>query len=516
MIHGDCIERWGRGFPQQAALVDVAKDRRYTYGALLGEVNRMVHFLYGELGIKKGDRVACLSLNRSEYVILFFALSRLGAVLVPLNYRLAKNELLYFLEDAAPKSVFFDQQHQGVIKGLKNEVHVRHPVCLDTDNSVGRSLPDSWDFLATHSPEKVDIKPHDPQLIIYTSGTTGPPKGVLLTHGMLAWNALSTISGWGLGPDDKTILHAAMFYTAGWNVFTLPIFHCGGANILIQSFDADLILDLIHREGVTVFFGVPTMFRMLLDSPKFAATDFSRIRFMVSGGAPLDRAVFEAFKTRKGVHIGEGYGLTEVGPNCFRADGKPGTIGQPMPHVHVKLVGTDGREVPRGEEGEILLKGPNMCAGYLNKPELSAKAVVDGWFHTGDLGRMDADGHMSVVGRLKDMIISGGVNIYPAEIERAIDAHPAVSGSAVIGVPDPKWGEVGKAVVELKPGASLTLPDLLDHLGERLGKFKRPKYLAVMDALPRTPASGKIQKFALKQRFGCPENACETIKEKRI
>jgi len=323
---------------------------------------------------------------------------------------------------------------------------------------------------------------------------------------MLAWNAFNTILGWGLGPGDKTILHAAMFYTAGWNVFTLPIFHSRGSNILIQSFDADLILDLIQNEGVTVFFGVPTMFRMLLDSPQFAATDFSRVRLMLSGGAPLDRAIFEAFKTRKSVYIREGYGLTEVGPNCFLANGKPGTIGHPMPHVDVKLVGSDGREVAQGEGGEILLKGPNMCAGYLNKPEITSRAIVDGWLHTGDLGKMDADGHMSIVGRLKDMIISGGANIYPAEIERAVETHPAVAGSAVIGVPDPKWGEVGKAIVELKPGASLTLEQLLSHLGDQLGKFKRPKYLAVVDALPRTTATGKIQKFVLKDRYGSPEN----------
>lgn len=506
MTCGGWIERWGRAFPDKEALVDAIKDRRYTYGALLGEVNRMTHFLYGELDIRKGDRVACLSLNRWEYITLFLALSRLGAVLVPLNFRLAEGELVYFLEDAAPKAILFDQQHQGVVARLKNEVHVPHYVCLDPDNTVGRPLPDIWDSLPTDSPEEVETKPDDPQLIIYTSGTTGLPKGVILTHGMLTWNVINTIQGWGLGPDDKTILHAAMFYTAGWNVFTLPIFHGRGVNILIQSFDADLILDLIHREGVTVFFGVPTMFRMLLDSPKFASTDFSGVRFMLSGGAPLDRSIFEAFKTRKSVHIREGYGLTEVGPNCFMANGKPGTIGHPMPNVDVKLVGNDGREVPQGEEGEILLKGPNVCAGYLNKPEISTQAIVDGWFHTGDLGKMDADGHMSIVGRLKDMIISGGVNIYPTEIERAIDTHPAVAASAVIGVPDPKWGEVGKAVVELKPGASLTLTDLLAHLGDRLGRFKRPKYLAVVDALPRTPATGKIRKFVLKDRCGSPEN----------
>jgi len=502
MIYGDCIGRWGRAYSDSEALFDVITNKRYTYGTLLEASVRTVHFLQEELGILKGDRVACLSFNRTEYITLFLALSRLGAVLVPLNFRLAKGEFVYFLKDSTPKAIFFDRDHQEVVAALKADVNVPHYVCLDKDGTVGISLPGIWDSLSAAPIEETNIQPDDPQLIIYTSGTTGLPKGVLLTHGMLTWNAFNTIVGWGLRPGDKTILHAAMFYTAGWNVFTLPVFHSRGVNILIQSFDADLILDLIQDEGVTLFFGVPTMFQMMMESPKFDDTDFSKVRFMVSGGAPLGETIFNVFKTRKSVHIHEGYGLTEVGPNCFMANGKLGTIGHPMPYVDVKLVGTDGREVPKGDEGEILLRGPNVCAGYLNKPEITRETIIDGWFHTGDLGKMDADGHMAIVGRLKDMIISGGANIYPAEVERAIETHPAVAGSAVIGVPDPKWGEVGKAIVELKPGETLTLPDLLDHLGDRLGRFKQPKYLEVVDELPRTPASGKVQKFILKEKYG--------------
>ncbi len=506
MIYGDCIGRWGRAYPDSEALVDVITNKRYTYGVLHEESTRMAHFLQRELGIVKGDRVACLSFNRTEYIFLFLALSRLGAILVPLNFRLAKGEFVYFLEDSTPKAIFFDGAHRDVIAALKENVKIPHYVCLDPNSDVGRCLPEIWGSLSTESFQEVDIRPDDTQLIIYTSGTTGLPKGVLLTHGMLAWNAFNSIVGWGLRPGDKTILHAAMFYTAGWNVFTLPIFQSRGVNILVQSFDPDLILDLIQEEGVTVFFGVPTMFQMLMDSPKFADTDFSAVRFMISGGAPLGENIFNVFKTQKSVRIHEGYGLTEVGPNCFLGNGKLGTIGHPVPYLDVKLVGSDGREVLRGEEGEILLKGPNVCAGYLNKPDITEKTIQDGWFHTGDLGKIDGDGHMAIVGRLKDMIISGGANIYPAEVERAIETHPAVAGSAVIGVPDPKWGEVGKAIVELKPGATLPFSDLLEHLEDRLGKFKRPKYLVVLDALPRTPASGKVRKFILKEKHGRADN----------
>ena len=293
-----------------------------------------------------------------------------------------------------------------------------------------------------------------------------------------------------------------MFYTAGWNVFTLPIFHCRGVNILVQSFDPDLILDLIEKEKVTVFFGVPTMYQMMIDSPKFKDADLSSVRFMVSGGATLSADIFETFKQEKNIHLWEGFGLTEIGPNNFIANGKLGTVGHAMPHVDVKLIDENGREIAIGEEGELLLRGPHMCTGYWNKPEATAESIRDGWFHTGDLAKIDEDGHLSIVGRKKDMIISGGANIYPAEIERVVEAHPDVLGAAVIGVPDPKWGEVGKAVVEIRPGAEISLESLNEFLSDKLGKFKLPKFLAVLPELPRTPASGKIQKFKLKKEHG--------------
>ena len=506
MIYGDWIGRWGRSFPEKEALVDVIDARRYTYGELADDVHRMANFLSTELDIKQGDRVAVLSFNRAEYIKLFLASSRLGAILVPLNFRLAPAEFIYYLEDAAPKAIFFDQDHQDRVGGFKGQIELKHYVCFDDNDTVGQALPKVWSVLSTEPPPEVEIGPDTPQLIIYTSGTTGLPKGVILTHGMLTWNAINTNIGWDLRSEDKTILHAALFYTAGWNVFTLPLFYSRGINILIKSFEADLILDLIEREGVTIFFGVPTMFQMLMDSAKFASTDFSRVRFMVSGGAPLGQDILETFKTQKSIRIWEGYGLTEAGPNNFIANGKLGTVGHPMPHVDVKIVDPDGNEVPAGEEGEILLRGPHICAGYWHKPEETAKAFSGGWFKTGDFGRVDSDGHFSIVGRLKDMIISGGANIYPAEIERAIETHPAVAGAAVIGVPDPKWGEVAKAIVELHPGSTLGFEGLRTFLSDRLGKFKIPKYMVVVDELPRTAASGKVQKFLLKDQHGRADN----------
>jgi fatty-acyl-CoA synthase len=507
MMYGDWIGRWGRAFPEKEALVDAVNKQRYTYGRLADDIHRLANFLNDTLNIRRGDRVACLALNRAAVIKLFFALSRLGAILLPLNFRLASAEFVYYLEDATPKAIFFDKVHQNRVSDFKAKGILKDYICFDDDESVGLALPKIWPTLQPVPPPEEQLGPDDPQLIIYTSGTSGSPKAVILTYGMITWNAINTNLGWDLRSDDKTILHAAMFYTAGWNVFTLPLFQCRGVNILIQSFDPDLILDLIAREGVTVFFGVPTMFQMLIESAKFASTDFSTVRFMVSGGAPLSHDILETFKTQKSIRIWEGYGLTEVGPNNFLANGKPGTLGHPMPCVDVKIVDSDGNEVGTGTQGEILLKGPHTCAGYWNKPDASKKAFRDGWFLTGDLGQVDEEGHYSIVGRLKDMIISGGANIYPAEIERVIETHPAVVGVAVIGVPDPKWGEVGKAIVELKSGASLTIEELQSFLKERLGKFKIPKYLAVIENLPRTPASEKIQKFILKEQHGNADNA---------
>jgi len=485
--------------------VDVIGNRRYRYGQFAEEVNRLVHFL-GSMGIRKGDRVAVLSFNRVEYLTLFFAASRLGAILVPLNTRLAPGEFIYYLEDSAPATLFFDEDHEAIVEKMKSKVKMEHPVCFDGSEAVGQSLASLWESLPPEPPPEVPISSSDPQLIIYTSGTTGIPKGVILTHSMITWNSINTILGWGLRSEDRTILHSSLFYTAGWNVLTLPLFHCRGTNVLVRGFDADLILDLIEREQVTLFFGVPTMYQMLLESPKFAKADFSSIRFLVSGGAPLPKSIIEKFQAQKGIRLWEGYGLTEVGPNNFLANGKPGTVGNPMPHVDMKVVDSGGNEVRPGQDGELLLHGEHMCAGYWKKPEATAEAIRDGWFHTGDLARTDEDGHVSIVGRKKDMIISGGINIYPAEVEKVVESHPQVAAAAVIGVSDEKWGEVGKVILELKPGGKLTLEELQSFLSDRLGKYKIPKYAVVVRELPRTTSSGKIQKFILKERHGKPGN----------
>lgn len=241
MILGDLLGRWGRAWPDKEALVDVPAGRRYTYGRLSARVYQLANLLQEELGICRGDRVACLAFNRAEYIQLFFALERLGAILVPLNFRLAGGEYAYFLEDAAPKAFFFDREHQDRVESLKSGSPVERYVCFDDDDRVGLALPRCLNRFPVSPPSEEEIGPEEPVLIIYTSGTTGDPKGVVLTQGMITWNGINTNLGWDLSSKDKTILHAAMFYTAGWNVFTLPLFQCRGTNIILRSFDPDLI-----------------------------------------------------------------------------------------------------------------------------------------------------------------------------------------------------------------------------------------------------------------------------------
>jgi fatty-acyl-CoA synthase len=505
MIYGDWIGRWGKSDPDKIALIDYVEGKRYTYRQLSDRIYRMANFLMDGLGIKKGDRITCLSHNRIEYIDLFFAAGRIGAILVPLNVRLALNEFLYLLKDCEPRAFFFSKEYAEIIEGLRNSILTEIYVNMDDFPNRFIILPIEIKKYPGTPPEEVDIQAKDPHMIIYTSGTTGLPKGVILTHGMITWNSINTIIGWELSSHDISVIVSPMFYTAGWNVFTLPLFHCRGTNILVEGFDADLILEIIEKEQVTLFFGVPTMFKMMIDSPKFKKTDFSSVRFLVSGGAPCPKDYFDIFMQEKGIRLWEGYGLTEVGPNNFLANGKIGTFGHPMFHVDIKLVDDEGRDVRPGEIGEIIIRGEHICGGYWNNPKATDEAIRNGWFYTGDLGKVDEDGHFSIVGRKKDMIISGGANIYPAEIEKVISKHHKVAEVAVIGLPDPKWGEVPKAIIVPIKGEILTAEEIFDFCKDKIGKWKIPKYIAFTDVLPRTASSNKVQKFILKEKFGKPE-----------
>jgi fatty-acyl-CoA synthase len=505
-ILGDWIARRARLSPERPALFDAADALRpLSYGAWHASIVRTAALLR-QLGVARGDRVAVLAHNSVACLDLWFACGKLGAMLLPLNWRLAPPELATLLADATPVLFAYGPAFAQTALDLRSVApSVRAWLALDLHSRAAE------DHHALHErevcaepPTPVPVRADDPWVICYTGGTTGSPKGALLTHGNIVWNAVNTVTGWGLDASDVAILNAPLFHTGGLNVFTAPLVLAGGASIVCAGFDPDQVFDLLERAGATLCFGVPTMFAALQQHPRWAKADFSRLKLLISGGAPCPLPIFEAFWAR-GVAFRTGYGLTEAGPNTFglpdaEVRRKPGAVGYPLPFVELQITRADGSPCPDDEPGELLIRGPHVCAGYWGRPEETARAIVEGWLRTGDLASRDADGCYRIVGRLKEVIISGGENIYPAEVESVLCAHPAVAEAALIPAPDPTWGEVGIAVVVALSGATLEPAELLAFAGARLARYKLPRRVLLADTLPKTGA-GKIDKQALTRLY---------------
>jgi len=447
--------------------------------------------------------VAVIGTNRLEQVELFFATAKLGAILVPVNWRLAVEEVEYVLADADPAVLLFGDDVRATVDAVDPAVWSGPVLAFDGADRGFRSLLDE----AADGPvQTAGVDEDTPAMLLYTSGTTGRPKGAVLTHGTITWNAINTSTGWDLRHDDVTITHTPLFHTGGWNVLTLPLLHRGGTVVMASGFDADQTLDAVERFGITVLFAVPTMFQMMADSERFDTAELSSVRFFISGGAACPVPLIDAWQAR-GVVFKQGYGLTEVGPNCFvlhqrDAVRKAGSVGFPTLHLDTRLVDGEGREVGPGEVGELQLRGPTVCAGYWRNPDATAVALCGDWFATGDLFRRDDEGYHYVVGRLKEMFISGGENIYPAEVERVLYEVPAVVEAAVVPQPDERWGEVGHAFVALgsvNGSGHPTTESILDHCRRHLARYKVPKALTILPELPKG-SSGKIQKLDLQQR----------------
>jgi fatty-acyl-CoA synthase len=520
MYIGDWLGRREMLTPDKVALVDTLRaNRPITYREWNRAANRTANFLGQRLGVGKGERVAVLAANSVEYLDVWFALGKIGGVLQNLNWRLAARELAPLVADAAPKALIYSGEFASLVNELRAHAPgVQHYVALDRQAAEDDVLFGERDRLSDAPPPEVELDWDDPWVICYTGGTTGTPKGAVLTHRSIAANSVNTIVSWGLTPDDVAVLDAPLFHTGGLNVFTAPLVHVGGTSLVCKRFDPAQLFDLIRRARVTLYFGVPTMFLMLQQHPDWETADFARLKVVISGGAPCPRAVFEKFWAR-GVDFKTGYGLTEAGPNNFwlpRQDvrAKPGAVGFPLFHVDVKVCRPDGSECAPDEAGELVIRGPHVCAGYWNNPTATAEAIHPlpsdpagpAWLHTGDLARRDADGYYYIVGRLKDMIISGGENVYPAEVEDVIHAHPAVAEAAVIGMPHPKWGEVGRAVVVIRPGAHLGEAELLDFVRGRLAAYKVPRSVVFVSELPKTGAN-KVDKRLLAEKYGDQSSA---------
>lgn len=506
MHAADLLTKRAELTPQREALLALANGRRYTYAELNARANRAANFLRDRLGVQKGDRVSILAHNSVVYVDLLYGLMKIGAVFAPLNWRLAPAELAYIVNDLQPSVLLVGPEFEQTLEEMASQIDVLHLVSVE-GAAVSQAFVYEDEIAAASAaePERPLLSPDDIACILYTSGTTGRPKGAMIPHRQVVWNNINTVISWGLTADDVSPVFTPMFHSGGLFVFLTPLFYLGGRIVLARTFGLAAALRAIADERCTVLLGVPTIYQMWLNAPEFKDTDFSSVRWFISGGAPCPPSLIEAWRAATGKPFRQGYGLTEVGTNCFtmtdaEAAQKVGSVGKPVFHSQMRLVDENGRDVPVGETGELIISGPHVCAGYWRNPQATAEALRDGWFYTGDMARQDADGYFYIAGRFKDMIISGGENVYAAEVEAVFTAHEAVADAALIGQPDEKWGEVGVMIVVLHNGKQVDEAALRDFCRQRLASYKAPKRIIFTDALPYSPY-GKVLKEDLRRLF---------------
>ncbi|WP_404850432.1 class I adenylate-forming enzyme family protein [Dietzia kunjamensis] len=504
----------------RTALVD---DRRsVTYAEFDARTTAVARALR-ENGVGEGDRVALLSLNSIEYLEVIFAVAKLGAITVPLNFRLAARELAYILRDASVTAYVFDSRLGELAVGsvVDHDVDMALPVSIgELEHGLRQRLEGAtggpvreFATLGVDSPEpwEGEVDGDTVALILYTSGTTGNPKGAMITHDNLRANAVhSAFMGSGIGRYDATITVTPLFHVGGLCVHTLSLLYYGGKVVIQEKWDARSFVEAMEKEKVTLQFLVPAMWLEVTRMSDLANFDLSAMRYAVSGGAPCPVTVMEALQGLGWLFL-EGFGMTETTANTLVLDAesatsKRGSVGLPLMHVDARVGGPGDEELPVGEIGELLLRGPNIAMGYWGRDEATAESWRNGWFHSGDLCRVDEDGYFYIVDRKKDMVISGGENVYPAEVEQILHRHEGVQDVAVIGVPHEKWGETVVAVVTERPGADLDEAQVIEFCRAHLAHYKCPTKIVVVDELPRT-ATGKLLKRDLRQRFGGTESA---------
>jgi len=524
MFAGDLIAERARVTPDKTALVSIETGERLTYADLDARVDRAASALRAS-GLEPGDRFGLLAHNCIEFIAMFFAAGRANVIVVPLSTRATAHELEGIAADCGMKRVFVGAEFENTPLSV-----VRYP--LSGLRSASLSPPDIG--------HRTSDNENAVYCLLYTSGTTGKPKGVMIPRRQLLWNGYNTVVNWSLREDDVSPIYTPLYHAGGLAAFLIPIFTVGGTIVLHKSFNVADVWRTIEHERCTVVLGVPTIWKMLMDAPEFATADLSHVRWFISGGAPLPQFIIDAYQKR-GVVFKQGYGMTEVGVNCFTMTAeesvrKPGSIGRPLLFTEVKLMmerrlpaGRSAGVPPasddlaarkaadrpagsrRSEElcevedgdnvdgiGEMYIRGPHVSLGYWNNEEATRDAYTDdGWFKTGDLARRDADGFFYIAGRRKEMFISGGVNVYPAEIEAELVSHPSVSDAAVVAVPDETWGEVGIAFVVAK---NMTEESLAAYLAERIARYKIPRRFVFLESLPRTPY-GKVVKEDLRKQL---------------
>lgn len=480
--------------PNRIAFEDALTGRRLTYAQLEDRCARAAAVLAAR-GVGRADRVAILCRNRIEFFEIMFACAKIGAIFVPLNWRSPPVELSVLIGDCSAKLLVFGADDAETAAALEMP-----SLALDSEYEAA---------LVEVSPLVTDHRwPGDATwFLMYTSGTTGQPKGVIQTYQMSVVNAFHVGQAFDLRDGDTTLNFLPLFHSAGIQLVTLPTLIAGGTVLMLPGFDEARALALMPR--LDIFFGVPAVYQQLALHPDFETADLARVRSWGCGGAPLADVLVERYAA-KGVMVCNGYGMTETGPTAFIAmkeDAlrKIGSVGKPLMLLDVRIVDGDGNDVAAGESGEIWMRGPGLTPGYWQKPEETAKAfTAEGWLQSGDIGRRDADGCYYVAGRIKEMYISGGENVYPAEVENVLARHPAVLESAIIGVPDEKWGEVGHAFVMLRADAApVTAAEVIQFCRANVAGYKTPRHITFVDEFPRT-AAGKIRKHLLAPERNAP------------
>jgi fatty-acyl-CoA synthase len=499
---GDWIRKWSLLQPQKKALY--FEDRPFTYQEVNHRTNQLCHLLL-TTGVKKGERIAVLLHNCHQYVEIFLALSKIGAILVPLNWRLAGPELEFILQDSGSRTLIFEPEFEEVVASIRPRLNFFNGDYL----TIGQPCPDwSIDYEKAIS-EKPTNEPsvngpvgdEDPHIIMYTSGTTGVPKGAVLSHRKTFFNVLNADIVYNLTSKDTVIVSRPMFHSGGLLVEAAPVLYKGGTLILKKRSRPNEILETIQKYHVTVLELATTVYQFILHDCNLSQYDLSSVRCFFTGGERIPIAMLKEYH-KKGIIISQIFGQTEASTIAFlspeKAAHKIGAVGLPVFHGEVRIVDKTGKDVKPGEVGEIIVKGPTLMSGYWNRPDLTAETIRNGWLCTGDLAKKDEEGYIYIVDRERDMYISGGENVYPAEIEKIFFTHPKVLDAGVVGVPDEKWGEVGKAYIVLKPGETMTEEEAFEFLRGKVGKYKIPKHVQFVVELPKT-ASGKVQKFLLKE-----------------
>jgi fatty-acyl-CoA synthase len=491
MLRFDWISKWAQYFPDKIAIKEYETGRSVTYAQLNYLANRVAQRMVTDFGLTKGDRVAIVSENCLEFFILFCVAQKTGVILVPLNYRLTSPEIEALLKDFRPSLIIVQEKFNALLEACAEYGNIPNRWPMEAVQDFGyphRNEPESF-------PATAEIVEDDPIFILYTAGTTGSPKGALYTHKMLVWNSINTTMRLDIVSDDRSVSCTPLFHTGGWNVIPTPFLHRGAYFCLTQKFDPDVILRLLEEEQATMFMAVPTMLRMMAQSPLFEKINLTKMRFFIVGGEPMPLPLIETWH-RKGVPIRQGYGMTEAGPSITslhqdHAVARKGSIGMPNFYIDARIVNENNEDVKIGEVGELILRGPSVTPGYWNDPITTEKSIKDGWLYTGDLVKQDSAGFLYVVDRKKFMYISGGENVYPAEVEKVLYSHPEIAEVAIIGVPHEKWGEVGKAFVVCKAGSRLSEADVINFCKGKIAKYKIPHYVQFLDKLPKSE-TGKI------------------------